>query len=131
MITTKMLERAKWEKDVREQMDREDEGEELEETLEVFDEDAGGLSSNAVEALMTKKRGKAKVLEADGNLPGKRRRQATDYFDGPSNWSPTNICRDLIFHIQNLRRLVLLHRQIRGLLPVNLRLRERGRRNTI
>ncbi|KZV65570.1 hypothetical protein PENSPDRAFT_638134 [Peniophora sp. CONT] len=78
-VTAKMLERAKWEKDVRERMDEEDDEVEDADGLEVFNEDAEAESSG-VEIVAPSKKGKARVAEADSNLSSKRRK-ASDFFD--------------------------------------------------
>ena len=77
-----MLERAQWEQDVREQMDQEEDGEEDADTLEVFDEGAERASSH-IEISAPARKGKTKASGAD-NLSGKKRRTASDFFDGTS-----------------------------------------------
>ncbi|VDC08009.1 unnamed protein product [Peniophora sp. CBMAI 1063] len=79
-ITAKMLERTKWEKEVREHMNEEEDGEEDLDALEVFDEEGEGESSS-VEVPTPPRKGKAKAGGVDGNIFDKKRRTAADFFD--------------------------------------------------
>ncbi|KAI0027964.1 hypothetical protein K488DRAFT_59986 [Vararia minispora EC-137] len=79
-VTEKMLERAQWESEVREEMEREGEREDTDEALEIFDEDP-----TQVESSDDTRKGTGKTVEVDveqGKAGRKRRRQAVDFFDG-------------------------------------------------
>jgi exosome complex protein LRP1 len=78
-VTAKMVERAEWEREVREKMEDEEEG--AHDALEVFDEDKEGVGE------VSKGKGKEVVVEdgADADAAArKRRRGAADFFDGAS-----------------------------------------------
>ena len=84
-----MSERARWERDVREQMAAEEaDGEAVEDALEVFDEGASPFASErSEEGAHGTERGQRKPpfgSGGEGAVPGKRRRGAADYFDGSS-----------------------------------------------